>query len=73
MKSIQNEIRHSHLQLIIFTCVFIVANILVNTVASGRYHRLLQDYRQVNELSVMNNGRKTSFKLYCKGEDFRKN
>ncbi len=70
MKSIQNEIRHSHLQLIIFTCVFIVANILVNTVASGRYHRLLQDYRQVNEVSVMNNGRKTSFKLYCKSREY---
>lgn len=70
MKSIRNEIRRSYLQLIIFTCAFIAANILVNAVASGRYHKLLQDYRQVNELSVMNNDRKVSFKLYCKSHEY---
>ncbi len=70
MKSIRSEIRRSHLQLILFTCVFIAANILVNAGASGRYNRLLQDYRQVNELSVMNNDRKISFKLYCKSHEY---
>lgn len=69
MKSIRNEIRRSYFVLIIFTCVFITANILVNAGSSSRYNRLLQDYRQVNELSVMNNDRKISFKLYCKSHE----
>lgn len=70
MKSIRIEIRRSHFQLILFTCVFITANILVHAGASGRYNLLLQDYRQVNELSVMNNDRKISFKLYCKSHEY---
>ena len=64
MKSIRSAIRRSYFVLITFTCVFILANVLVNAGASSRYNGLLQDYRQVNELSVMNNDRKNSFKLY---------
>lgn len=70
MKSIRSEIRRSYFVLIIFTCVFITANILVNAGSSSRYNRLLQDYRQVNELSMMNNDRKISFKLYCKSHEY---
>ncbi|MCI9161859.1 MAG: histidine kinase [Lachnospiraceae bacterium] len=69
MKSIRGEIHRSYFVLIIFTCVFITANILVNAGSSSRYNGLLQDYRQVNELSVMNNDRKISFKLYCKSHE----
>ena len=70
MKSIRSEIRRSYFVLIIFTCVFITANILVNAGSSSKYNRLLQDYRQVNELSMMNNDRKISFKLYCKSHEY---
>lgn len=70
MKSIRSEIRRSHLVLIVFACVFIMANILVNAGSSSRYNRLLQDYRQVNELSMINNDRKVSFKLYCKSHEY---
>lgn len=70
MKSIRSAIRRSHFVLITFTCVFILANVLVNAGASSRYNGLLQDYRQVNELSVMNNDRKNSFKLYMKSREY---
>ena len=70
MKSIRSAIRRSYFVLITFTCVFILANVLVNAGASSRYNGLLQDYRQVNELSVMNNDRKNSFKLYMKSREY---
>ncbi len=70
MKSIRSEINRSRLIMIVFACVFIVANVLVSADSSGRYNRLLQDYRQLNELSIINNERKTSFKLYCKSREY---
>lgn len=69
MKSIRKEITRNHLILVLVAFVFIASSALVNAGASRQYNGLLQNYRQVNELLLINNQRQTYFKLYSKSHD----
>lgn len=69
MKSIRKEMTRNQLILLAVACVFIISNMFVNMMATHQYNVLLQNYRQVNELLVINNRRQTYFKLYSKSRD----
>lgn len=69
MKSIRKEITRNHLILVLVAIVFIASSALVNAGSSRQYNGLLQNYRQVNELLLINNQRQTYFKLYSKSHD----
>lgn len=69
MKSIHKEITRNHLILMLVAFVFIASNALVNAGSSRQYNELLQNYRQVNELLMINNQRQTYFKLYSKSHE----
>lgn len=69
MKSIRREIVGNNIVLIICACIFVLTNIFVYIGAVWQNNILLDEYRQINELVLLNNERKTSFKLYCKSHD----
>lgn len=69
MKSIRKEITRNHLILMLVAFVFIASNAVVNAGSSRQYNELLQNYRQVNELLLINNQRQTYFKLYSKSHE----
>lgn len=69
MKSISREIRLYHLLVIVLASMFIITNIFVYAGTYYKYKQLLQDYREVNELFIMNNERKTEFIFYSKNHD----
>ena len=69
MKSIRKEMTWNQLVLLVAVCVFIISNIFFNMMATHQYDALLQNYRQVNEMSLINSRRRTYFKLYSKSRD----
>lgn len=69
MKSIRKELVRNNLILILCACIFIVCNICVYMMAVWQEQQILQDYQQIHELVLLNNQRKTSFKLYCKSHE----
>lgn len=69
MKSIRKEITENNYILIVCACLFVLTNVFVYIGTVWRNDSLLEDYREINELVLLNNQRKTRFKLYCKSRD----
>lgn len=69
MKSIRKEVTGNNYVLIVWACLFVVSNVFVYIGTVWRNNSLLEDYREINELVLLNNQRKTCFKLYCKSRD----
>lgn len=69
MKSIRKELQQSSILLILFIVAFVAVNIFLNMLVTRQNNRLYHDYQQMNSLILINNRRKTDFKLYCKSRD----
>ncbi len=69
MKSIRRELLLNNLILIVCASIFIGYNIISYMTSFVQNNQLLTEYRQIHELVVLNNQRKTSFKLYCKSQE----
>lgn len=69
MKSIRKELLRNNLILILSACIFLVCNLLLYSFVVWQDNRLLQDYQQIHEIVLINNERKTNFKLYCKSHE----
>lgn len=54
----------SNFALIFCILIFILSNVLIFWGSFRQYNRLLTDYQQINDLSLINDRRKTSFRLY---------
>lgn len=69
MKSIRKELLFNNLILILCACIFIGYNMISYMTSFVQDNKLLTEYQQIHELVLLNNQRKTSFKLYCKSHD----
>ena len=69
MKSIRKELVRNNFILLICAGIFLICNIMVYSIVAYQQNQLLQNYEQINELVLINNERKTSFKLYCKSHE----
>lgn len=69
MKSIRRELLLNNLILILCAGILIGCNMISYMASFVQDNRLLTEYQQIHELVVLNNQRKTSFKLYCKSQE----
>lgn len=69
MKSIRKELLRNNLILILCASMFIGWNMISYMTSFMQDNELLAEYQQIHELVLLNNQRKTSFKLYCKSHD----
>lgn len=69
MKSIRKELLRNNLILILCAGMFIGWNMISYMTSFLQDNKLLSEYQQIHELVLLNNQRKTSFKLYCKSHD----
>lgn len=69
VKSLKKEMFRSNFALIFCVCIFMISNVLIFMESVRQYNVVLADYRQINDLSLINNSRKISFKLYLKSHE----
>lgn len=69
MKSIRKELLRNNLILILCACVFIGYNMISHMTSVVQNNSLLAEYQQIHNLVLVNDQRKTSFKLYCKSHE----
>ncbi len=69
MKSIRKELLLNNLILILCASLFIGYNMISYMNFFVQDNRLLTEYQQIHDLVLLNNQRKTSFKLYCKSQE----
>lgn len=69
MKSIRKELLLNSLILILCAGLFIGYSLISYMTSFVQDNRLLTEYQQIHDLVLLNNQRKTSFKLYCKSHD----
>ena len=69
MKSLRKELVRNNIILLICVGIFLLCNIMVYSIVAYQQSQLLQNYEQINELVLINNERKTNFKLYCKSHE----
>ncbi len=69
MKSVRKELWHNNFILILCICIFMISNTVLYLFSQLKNDQVLKNYQQINELVLLNNNRKISFKLYCKSLD----
>lgn len=71
MKSIRKELVLHNFILVVCAVIFIACNMISYISSFSQDHELLTEYHDLHEMVVLNNQRKTSFKLYCRSNDER--
>ncbi len=69
MKSVRKELWHNNFMLVLCICIFMISNTVLYLFSQSKNDQVLKNYQQINELVLLNNNRKISFKLYCKSLD----
>lgn len=69
MKTIREEIKKNNMLFLICAMVFVCSNFFIYANTIWQNERILKNYQQINKINILNNKRKTSFKLYCKSHD----